>query len=379
MPRALIISPQSWEGFQVSKHHYARTLAAAGWEVIFADPPRPLGQADAVQITNTDVPGLRNLRYQTWFPYRIKFRARWLFDWAMARQARRILQATGPLDLVWDFDNAYQFRSLKAFGARKSLFHLVDEPTPHGLGDKDADHFLYLDESYCSQAGHRPQSDHQISHGLSLPHAIEARKAAAQASPAPRRDRPVVGFVGNLAAGWIDWPAFTTMVQTHSEADFMFWGPLPVPDHAAFQALQAQPNTQFLGLTPPTEIARAGATVDIWTLPYDRALLGVNPISSHKILEYLASGKVVVMDHQAGHVSNPHVVMTQSSGDGSLPMLLDQTLAQLDVVNAPDRIAARRAYALDCTYDKRLAYITDLVKLPTPTPTPIQQEALHAV
>jgi hypothetical protein len=358
MPQALIISPQPWAGFQVSKHHYARALAAAGWEVIFVDPPTTLGRAGAMQLTKTEVPGLRNLRYQTWFPYRVKFYARRLFDWCMAHQARRIAQVVGPLDLVWDFDNAYQFRSLRPFGAKSSLFHLVDNVGASRLGNKDADHVFYLHESFCRNAGIIPKPDHLIGHGLGRAHADLARSPVAT----PDTERPKqVGFVGNLCAGWMDWDALERMTTAHPDVTFTFWGPVLHPAPPPLARLQARANTRFLGLTPPDQIAQAGAWIDVWIVPYNLAQIKAAPINSHKILEYLSTGKAVVMDWLEAWVDNPLVDMPRDSGTGTLPDLLAKVLADLPSANAPERMAARRAYALARSYDERVAQICEVL------------------
>ena len=76
--RILLISPQRWDGFQVSKHHYAIELAKLGNEVYFVDPPNNSGKAVDVVSCEEDE-RLKVVRYGPWFPYVIKFRARWLF------------------------------------------------------------------------------------------------------------------------------------------------------------------------------------------------------------------------------------------------------------------------------------------------------------
>ncbi|MCU0578607.1 MAG: discoidin domain-containing protein [Desulfobacterota bacterium] len=117
-----MISPQPWAGLQVSKHHYARALAARDWRVVFIDPPAELGKPGRIEQTATEVSGIFRLRYQTFFPYRLKFHARPLFDLLMWRQAKRLVQAAGRPNLVWDFDNAYQFRD---FGPYRVYSRLV--------------------------------------------------------------------------------------------------------------------------------------------------------------------------------------------------------------------------------------------------------------
>ncbi len=360
-PLAFLISPQPWAGFHVSKHHYAVALAERGWRVVFVDPPSELGAPGVVQMNPTDVPGVTSLRYQTFFPYKLKFRSRWMFDVLMRSQARRLVAAAGRPDLIWDFDNAYQFRDLQAFGANTSLFHLVDDVSKPGLGDKRADHVFYLHPYFCVRAGVKPRDGHEIGHGLGKLHASVARL--------PREDtrrpgRPHIGFVGNCAAAWLDWPEITQIVDLHQEAEFTFWGPLPSPKDAnpALAQLLQHPRARFPGLTTQSAILKAANGVDIWLLPFDTANVpGGRPLNSHKVLEYLSTGRVVVMTWLEAYERNPLVEMLPRSGNGGLAALVSRVLGDINRLNAPQLMEQRRAFALERTYDRNILHIENLV------------------
>ena len=363
-PLAYVISPQPWAGFHVSKHHYAIALADRGWRVVFVDPPVDLARAGAIEITQTDVPGVMSLRYQTAFPYKLKFRARWLFDRLMRRQARRLVLAAGQPDLVWDFDNAYQFRDLRPFDAKITLFHLVDDVGTTGLGTKYADHMFYLHSSFCSRSGGTPDTDLEIGHGLGRLH-VEAVQTQDLAKTEPQT--PHIGFVGNLAAGWIDWEAIEAMLTRHPQARFTFWGPKPPTsaDTAALTRILGQPNARFPGLTPPAQILAEAPGVDVWMVPFVAEKLPGGPLNSHKILEYLSTGKAVVMSWLDAYDGNALVHMLPEAGQSgtALADMLDRVLADLDNANAPQAMAARRDFALARSYDRHLARILQTVGL----------------
>lgn len=353
-PLAVVISPQPWTGFQVSKHHYARALARRGWRVIFVDPPSREGRAGEIRLEPTAVENLESLQYRTALPHVLKFHARWLFDRMMLWQARAIRRKVGRPDLVWDFDNAYQFRDLRAFGARTTLFHLVDDVGVHGQGDKRADHVFALHPDFSAHAGTPCQADHVIGHGLGELHMAEARRPAAPRRPGAA---PRLGFVGNLGAGWIDWAAVAEMVRRHPEAGFSFWGPLPevARRNEALARVLAAPNTEFLGLTAPEDILAEADGIDVWLLPFRaEAFDGGRPLNSHKVLEYLATGKSVLMSWLEAYDGNPLVHVSAGPQDNDLPDRLDALLNDLDAHNAPERQAARKAYALDRGYDRHL-------------------------
>lgn len=360
-PLALVISPQPWAGFQVSKHHYARALAGRGWRVVFVDPPSKECRPGQIRLSPTTVENLESLQYRPPLPYVLKFHSRWLFDRMMVWQARVISRQVGRPDLVWDFDNAYQFRDLRAFGAKCSIFHLVDDVGVQGQGAKYADHVLTLHPVFCTHAGVPFYPDHVIGHGLSALHLDEARRPAK-----PRRScaLPKMGFVGNLSADWIDWEAVAEMVRRHPKSVFTFWGPLPgvAGRTGALDRVLAMPNTEFPGLTHPEDILAKAGDIDVWLLPFrSEAFRDARPLNSHKVLEYLATGKSVLMSWLEAYDGNPLVHISARPQDNDLPDRLDALVKDIDAANAVDRQTARKAYALDCGYDRHIDRIQSMV------------------
>lgn len=360
-PLAFVISPQPWEGFHVSKHHYAVALADRGWQVVFVDPPTDLGKPGGIELTPTDVSGITSLRYQTFFPYRLKFHARWAFNALMRRQAHRLVAVAGQPDLVWDFDNAYQFCDLRAFGAPKALFHLVDDVSWPGLSSKEADHFFYLHPSFCTRAGAAGRPDHEIGHGLGKLHAAAARR---QGCDARLPGTPHIGFVGNVGASWVDWPEIVRMVDQHPEARFTFWGPLPPRESTdpALADLISRPGACFPGLATQAAIVAEADGIDVWLVPFRPERFPGGALNSHKVLEYLSTGKAVVMNWLEAYEGNTLVEMLPTPNCTGLADLLNRTLADLNRVNAPDMMARRRDFALARTYDHHLAHILSLVE-----------------
>lgn len=374
-PLALIVSPQPWAGFQVSKHHYARALAGRGWRVVFVDPPADLGRPGRIVQAPTEVRGLTSLRYQPAFPYRLKFHLRPLFDLLMRRQARRLVAATGRPDLVWDFDNAYQFRDLTAFGARTTVFHLVDDVGTPGRGTKGADHVLYLHASLCARAGATPDPANAIGHGLGAAH---ARAAATAVDPQRPAGPPHLGFVGNLAADWLDWDAVAEILRRRPDARLTCWGPLPAALPPALAAIRARPGTRFPGLTPPERILNESGDIDLWLAPFRAERLPGGPIDSHKILEYLATGRAVAAIRLAAHADNPLVAQPDPARGETFADLVVRLLAEPAALNPPDLAARRRAQALACSYDRRLDQVLARIGLPPAAPASVDDRVAPA-
>lgn len=292
-----LISPQPWHGIKVSKHHYAMELAALGHHVFFVDPPQTDGSVSGISVTATDVPNLASVRYRPFFPYVLKFKARWLFDRLMRLQARRIAARIGQRpNVVWDFDNAHQFVDLRAFEADLAIHHLVDAPSGGQSSDKHANLVLCLAQDFAdSIVGHR-RPIRLVAHALNR-HFVEQARALLEAplSPGPRKAPFTAGYVGNLDHPSVDWPAMLSIVDAHPEAAFVFAGPYDSRNATSpVAALRERPNVTLTGLLSPQEILSIGTGVDVWLMLYygSEKLGGV--LNSHKLLEYLATGKPIL-------------------------------------------------------------------------------------
>lgn len=323
--RILMLSPQPWAGLQVSKHHYAREAIARGHRVIFANPPG--GSADIrLRPGDTDNPALLD---HPAMPLRhAKFRARWLFDHFAKRRAKAILAATGPVDLLWDFDNAGQFADHRAFGARKSIVHVMDKLVDSARHGRHADLILGVAPTLINDVPPRETPRRVVPHGLA-PMFAELARARLAGRGAPAKGDITVGFLGNLAQPWMDRPRLLRLIETNPGLHFRFIGPVQdaTPDAQAWiDRLRALPNVELAGLkTGPTLVA-ALEGVDIWLLYYDRDRDPNSGVNSHKLLEYFATGAEVVSSHMTAQAQAPGIFMAPPEAPEAVPALLAEAV-----------------------------------------------------
>ena len=376
-----LISPQRWDAPPVSKHHYARRLAAHGHRVYFIEPPRR--DVRGITLTPGPHPGLTRVTYATLTPYRLKFHARPLFDALMRLEARRLRRAIGVApDIVWDFDNAYQFASLAPFGARLAVFHPVDDLPPGRRGTKGAHLVLANAPRYLARlrlaasrapAAARAPAHAVIPHGLAEPFIARAKAVcddpAAAGHPVPDGERPpVVAMVGNLARPGIDWAAIDAMARRLPATRFVMVGPHGgdattgagagdgPPD-----AVRARPNVVFAGAMSSAAILHLARRVDVWLMAYDGTRDRDGATNPHKLLEYLATGKAVVSNWVEAYAGRDLVAMPPTLDNTPLPDLLAATLGRLAVVDAPAERIRRAAFTLSFSYDAHLARIGRLM------------------
>lgn len=341
----VVLSPQPWDGIQVSKHHYARELAALGHRVVFVNPP---GGADAVRLRATDVDGIRVVDHPPMPLRRARFRLRPLFDMAARRRAAAIARATGPVDLVWDFDNTRQFADHRAFGAAHSLLHAVDRLEVGDPRTARADLVVTID-AVLVPASRGAAPPLVVGHGLAPHFAAAARERLARPPVRAKDKRVIVGFLGNLAQSAIDQDAVLDLVARRRDAQFRFIGPVQGggSDVEAWTGrLREQPNSEMTGLLTGAALIEAAADVDIWLLCYDWRLDWNHGINSHKLLEYFATGAEVVSSVIAAQADAPGIFMAPRDAPERLPTLLDDAIAAvLDGRDTGWRLRVERALA----------------------------------
>jgi hypothetical protein len=361
--RVLLISTDPWNGFRVSKHHYAEELAQMGHEVFFLNPVggEQLSRPVVVQPTENKLVSL--VHWKPLLPYRLKFHARPLFDLAMRRQAKMITRAIGgEPDIIWDFDISYNFRDLAAFGPGVKIFHAVDpDDRLMTMGDKGADLVLGVTRSILDMRGAAAGPAHVIPHGISRHHVTMARGILD--SPLPTTEgKAKVAYVGNLERADIDWPVILKMARENSEAEFLLIGPFREEGgNTPVAELRALPNVRLTGPWPVEKVVALSPKIDIWLAAYDPAKSARASMNSHKLLEYLATGRSLLANRFDSFVGSDLVTMPDGIDNSAMPSLLSQMLTNRAVINLPQRQCARAAYALKFGYHAHLVMIQALL------------------
>ncbi len=361
-----IISPQTWNGLKVSKHHYASELASLGHHVFFIEPPVLRKTKKAVAVGLTDVENVSKVTYTPWFPYILKFHALPLFHLCMRRQAKMLVSAIGnEPDIVWDFDNAGRFADLRRFGGRAfKIFHPVDD-IQESSSDRSANVILTVAKRFRDRVRKTTCPSFLVPHGLSRLHEELARRTVAYpkpASPSGHR-RIVVGYVGNLAHSAIDWKCITRLVSENDAVRFLFIGPhddrvTSIP----LRFLRSRENVSLIGLKSPQEVVTYSEFVDLWLVCYDPVKSIDAATNSHKLLEYLSSGSPIVSSSIAAYRGSNLVEMPKSEGNEELPAVFQATIDRLEQLNAVELRRRRAEFALRHTYRAHLKLIDSKLK-----------------
>ena len=99
----------------------------------------------------------------------------------------------------------------------------------------------------------------------------------------------------------------------------------------------------------PAILARS----DVLLLAYDAETSPDQLSNPHKLMQYMGSGRVIVATWTEEYADKTHLLEMVRHGYDFLPRLSD-TLADLDRLNAPNRMAARAAFARAHSYPNQL-------------------------
>ncbi len=344
-------------------------LANRGNRVFFLDPPESGGSRQVVIASAPEDSRISIVRYRPLFPLGIRFHARRVYDWLIGWQVRAITRAIGvPLDVVWSFDFNL-FPDLRAFRPTLTIFHPVDplsEPA-HIRVAHSADAVLAVSEQILASFSDLDVPAFFVNHGLSEPF---VKLASSSAFEVASGERPQVGYSGNLLRPPLNRNVFRRVIADHPEAEFHFWGPWKtegehrMPDEIAdfIAFLAAAPNVQLHGVVSAADLSTGLAGMDCLLLCYSLDPRESDRSNSHKILEYLATGKAIVSSRIATYSDYDDLISMPVDGDDSaIPALFTQTLACLPEANSAELRGRRRKLALENSYPKQVDRIAGLL------------------
>ncbi len=367
----LILTPQSWGNMMLAKHHYAIELAKRGNEVYYLNPPDNQHwswKGNRIKIkTVAGHPNLFTIDQQLYFPYKLKFHSRRLYNLFIKRQIRKILRKIPrPVDLIWSFDLGNLF-PLKFFEKTPyKIFHPVDEPanTTAIAAGQDADILFSVTKEIIDKYKHLGIPSYFINHGLAdnFVHLEPDSKST---------DNHInVGMSGNLMRPDIDRKTVLQIIRENPGIVFHFYGSFTMAQSNIgamddketgifIESLKAFGNIVLHGVLKTGELVKELNRMDAFLICYDIKKDQSKGTNYHKVLEYISTGKVTIANNITTYEGmNDFVVMTASrDNNADLPVLFSQVIQHLDEYNTEALTGKRKAFALDNTYKKQLERI----------------------
>ncbi len=354
--RILLISPQPWDGLHMSKHHLAQALVARGNTVVFLDPPTSSTRSVSIRREGK----VHVATYRHWFRG-INHMPRALHMWYYKRLIRQLGAATGGgFDVLWCFDTSRMQWFPKGMGY--PLLHLADIDILHqGSGLlKEAELILTVSDAIQAKALTFVGRGHvvDIGHALDERWLEHAKQVAGNKPSGPRR----VAYAGQMQWNYVDWGAIRAIALDHADLDFDFYGPYR-KDHPDedLQTVLGLPNTHFHGLVSKEELIPALHAADILLLCYRDDLSEDQCSNSHKLLEYLSTGNVVVSSNIRAYRKHKDLLVMTTKGE-DIRAFFSHAVEHFHVLEAPSYRERRIAFARDHGYTRMLERVEKLIE-----------------
>jgi hypothetical protein len=372
-----ILSPEKWGDMRISKHHYALELAQAGAFVYFIEPP-DLRSKGVEIVQSADSVQLHIVRYKPVFRGR-RFLPVWLFNWLIRLQIILLKRAIDhDPDLVWCFDPS-RFRNLQWFKARHSIFFGADLfPDGQVSGEaRTADLCLGISDTIVqSMQGMVKAPVYFLNHGLSAAFVESAEKklASLKAGASSNGISPHirVGYVGSLVHEALDRKTMQAVISQHSELEFVFWGQYERRGNfVAYESeevfsfidfLKAQPNVELRGAVPSKQLCLEMQEMDLFWLCWDLQKGGMwDGSNSHKVLEYLSTGRPVVSHYMSTYKGKDIIDMLKNTQSDGYPALFESVCRRIEAGESLEAAIGRIEFALENSYSSHIKTIENIL------------------
>ena len=155
------------------------------------------------------------------------------------------------------------------------------------------------------------------------------------------------------------------MIRRNPLIEFHFYGNY-VPDlqntsHQQWDLfLRSVSNVIFHGLMGTKELVAAYKDMDLFILCYKPDLQNYHGENSHKIIEYLSTGKVIVSSYISLY-ENTQLFEMDAPGNAGFLNIFNQVVNDLSTYNQLDKMQMRRTFAMDNSYVKQLERIENVI------------------
>lgn len=355
----LLISPEPWGENYVSKHHYAITLANQGNKVFFLNPPDK-------RIFKVSFSTYRNLFIIDYFPIFRGLRKLpgSITAWLTKIELRYLELRSGyNFDIIWNFETSRFFNLSKLPVGRIKISHIVDytENFNLPLASATADICIGTSDYINKEQKNFNPSVHKIHHGVNI-------NSGTSSVDFDSPYRIKVGYVGNLCLKYIDWKTVYELCAENKDTGFYFIGPegksnlgRKIEVDPYMNKVKQLINTFFLGAIPASEIPSYLDLFDILLLVYKADQYREQLANPHKLMEYIASGKITVASYTDEYV-NKKELLEMVEDNCELPQRFRDVLHNLAHYNSEEKSALRKHFAFENIYEKQIDRIMQLIK-----------------
>lgn len=352
----LIISPEPWGVNRLSKHHYASHLARMGNSVFFIPPPQKGKARTDIELIEDNLHQINYsplLRGSNRLPRAFR-------TWFQKRDAHKIRQAIKtPIDIVWSFD-PYRFQSLNHFDGTISIFHPVDYFSTSLKFEvaRSADFLFSVSEEILKEF--TVPNKLLVNHGL-------ADVFLNQESSTKKDSIVRCGYVGNLLSFGLDHECLLEIITQNPQVEFNMIGPFDQSNLGGrlqdlkqnLDDLKRCTNVVFHGPLSSSQVATTIQGFDMFLICYSERISKIAS-NSHKLLEYLSTGKVIVSSMISSYQKTNNLLeMVGSNKD--MPGRFQQIVGNLSHYNGAELENIRKSFARANSYSRQIQRIEEFI------------------
>ena len=359
----VILSPQPWNYLSISKHNYAKALAVRN-EVFYVSPPSFAIRRKHYSYKVQD--GLMVVEYSVPIPEVIKFKVNWLYQiFAQLFLVKTMRNYFTMADFCFDFGWYSEFSSSSFFPALYRIYFPVDDHKNLEASSRGSNMVLTVSTTILQKF--KPGECNFINHGLSNAFAVSAHGSLSSNLRWTRGAKIRVGYSGNLFIPFIDTSTLSCLINGYQDIDFHFFGSrdFDVNNEAHLKwnyFLRSASNVKLYGRVSPERLSVEFESMDLFLICY-KSDENYHSENSHKIMEYLSTGKVVVSSFISIYKGMGLLEMPDIEDSGSIKTIFDNTVANLFECNSLERMNERRRFALENTYEKNLDRIAVIIEM----------------
>ncbi|MCC7523898.1 MAG: hypothetical protein IT250_03690 [Chitinophagaceae bacterium] len=364
----LILSPQPWQGLFISKHNYARALAQHN-RVLYIGAPAYQGNGYSL-VKPDKALNLEVLEYNVPFPLgkKLKFHWPWLYRFFIRQALQKILRSLfQQIDVCIDFGCYQQYRSIQWIPAKTRIFFPVDDHYFLDAKNRGADLVLSVSENICNKFSAAGQKCHFINHGLNSDFEENAVSILREERFWKRGKKLKAGYSGNLFIPFLDIPVLKRIIEENTEVEFHFFGSTNFnredAEHVKWDSfLRSTPNVVLHGFLNPGALVEAFSEIDCFLLCYKPDYKNYHAENSHKVFEYLSTGKLLITTYLSIHHGNPLMLMSSKDKNEEMVSIFCDSMQALEMHNTIELQKERIHLSLKNTYSEQIKRIGDLLR-----------------
>jgi glycosyltransferase involved in cell wall biosynthesis len=310
---------------------------------------------------------LNVVTFSTPIPTRLRFYIPWLYKVILRRYLRLISEAmSSRIDVCIDFGCYQMFNNLGFVKAPVKIFFPVDDHALLEPVDRGSHLILSVSENVVHKFRSSGKPCHFINHGLSDEFAEVAQKRMLSLSNHEEAHPTKIAYAGNLFIDFLDIPVFRTLIERNPRVQFHLFGSLEYDSKIRkFKEwndfLKQSSNVTLYGIVHPSELAIQYAKMDGFLLCYQPDYRNYHGENSHKVFEYLSTGKVIFSTYLSLYRDNPLIKMSPKSNNHLLPEIFEDAIGKLEQLNSVEQMKKRIELALNNTYKMKIEQIQTLI------------------